>query len=167
MAIFPTESHSLARRFAVPADLLSGRFFSVVILPWILPTDLYKCLNWRREGPPIHDRRSPEAPLAEIGNSKEQYLAKNSVYHRALFLLEFPDWLREFMSRGERPFCIWSNSGDGNNNQASLETRLLRVVLSRCGRAEDGGHKIVRSYYLCQYQTDTFLRLSYASCSYI
>ena len=165
--MFPTENHSLARRFAVPADLISGRFFTVVIIPWRIPTGRYKSLNWRREGSSIHDRPSPEAPLAELRNSKEQYLVKNSVYHRALFLLEFPDWLREFMSRGERPFCIWWNSGDEYNNQAGLETRLLHVVLSRCGKAEDGGHKIVRGYHPRRYQIDTLFRLSYASYLYI
>lgn len=143
MAI-PTINRILLKEFKTPTVLLSGTAFTVVVLPWKLPTDVYHNFtdHLSRKAPP--SLPDMESALADSTRALAQTSMKNVNYLRAIHILRIPEWLQEFMAGDHpRPFCIWSDQGNGNDHASDMETRLLRAFISYCPSARDVGHDSV------------------------
>lgn len=138
MALIPTANRPFLEDFKVPVELRSGTSFTAVVLSWKLPSDRYQSLATPAYTPPVLP--TPNSGLALLGDVAAQTSSTNSFYHYALHVLQIPEWLRKFMSRSDRPYCIWSDQGDSFSNQPNMETGLLRAFLARCEKAEDVGH---------------------------
>jgi hypothetical protein len=121
----------LCRRFKVPGHLQQNDVLVSALFPWLLPASKRK-----------EESRQPyfadEVPSSTLDSRpREVTLKRCPAYHRALYILRFPRWLYDHMSR--RRYCLWWTPADGTK-ECGIETELLRSILTQC-QASDVGHK--------------------------
>lgn len=147
MIAVPTENRNFLKEFLGKThnDLLSGSTFTVIALPWKLATDRYNSLTTHlsRQRSKLPTWFGPDSSLASSGDTALAISFDRIAYVRAIHILQIPEWLRDFMAQKNRPYCVWSDQGNGTNHSSESETRLLRAFLAKMPEAKDVGHSTV------------------------
>ncbi|KAJ7102253.1 hypothetical protein B0H15DRAFT_813835 [Mycena belliarum] len=121
--LFPPVMKILIQIFHVPSELANNSSLIAAILPWkVFPEESRRSFS-------INPPRST-SPSPSMADWKKTM--RNSKYQLGLRVLKFPTWLHEWMSKTNRPYCIWPPSGD-QAATGDLETQYLIAILTQCG----------------------------------
>lgn len=145
LLLFPSVSEALCDIFKPSLDLKQPGGFIAVLYPWAVPGKVAKTLRtqYRAEerslvrAPSVFSNPDP-VKLSDRSHSLRLYPS----YHRALHILQFPNWLHRHMSQADRKYALVFEPSDGKIGQESSEfkeewrgseTRALQTILKRCG----------------------------------
>ncbi|KAJ7666449.1 hypothetical protein B0H17DRAFT_1089829 [Mycena rosella] len=124
LLLFPPMIQILLKLFRVPPELAASSSLVVALLPW-------------KEFPEKESRRPfshlpgrLDAPIPSTADWKKNM--EKSKYQLALRILKFPKSLHEWMSKSNRPYCIWPPCGD-QKAPRDRETGYLMAILTQCG----------------------------------
>lgn len=122
LVIFPSSLESIWHRFEVPLHLRRVGGLLAALIPWTMSRAEYSA----------HDIQSVPEPL------EPPVFMQPSSY--AVQVLQFPDFLRTYMSQPNRAYCVWWSPGDGTTTAPGLETNMLHSIMKSC-KAKNVGHK--------------------------
>jgi hypothetical protein len=138
LLFFPSTIETLCTRFKVPSDLQQKDTLVTALFAWSTTPGVYSKYEWRV---PFTELASDSLELPKLESNRwDRTLRNNSMYHHAIRILKFPKVLADYMSRPNRPYCVWWSGGDGSPTECGLETTLLHSILERC-HARNVGHK--------------------------
>ncbi|KAJ7783426.1 hypothetical protein DFH07DRAFT_787675 [Mycena maculata] len=123
--LFPPSTNILLRMLRVPTDLSSSSPLIAAFLPWqTFPNE------YRR---PFGILASPAPPpIPSPLDWKKNMLKKK--YQLALRVLKFPPQLHEWMSKANRPYCVWPPpTPEERKGPRDRETGFLLTILKQCG----------------------------------
>ncbi|KAA1468561.1 hypothetical protein DENSPDRAFT_474387 [Dentipellis sp. KUC8613] len=149
LVIFPSADHALCKEFHVPESLRVAGSFVAALLPWVLSAAKLRKLDISPLEPPeIPGERSVQAQPTDLARR----VRFNPGYMRALYTLQFPAWLHDYMSRSSRTFFVWSTlpgtKRDGQPVTECVETKALREILTQCGAREVEADKPARLVFV-------------------
>lgn len=141
LLLFPSASKGLCDRFNASSDLRQPGGFVAVLIPWSVTATAAKGLRTLRTALERDLAKAPSIlsnPEPVKGSDPSRSLRINPSYHRALHMLQFPDWLHQYMSQADRKYALWFEPSDGYIRQdlaewKGSETRALEMILKRCG----------------------------------
>lgn len=120
--LFPPSMKILNEMLHVPSELASNSPLVAALLPWeTFPSDYRRPLG-------ILPPSTKSLFFSEIDGKKNLL---NTKYQLALRILKFPPQLHEWMSRANRPYCIWPPRDE--NWGRDRETGYLLAILNQCG----------------------------------
>ncbi|KAJ7770779.1 hypothetical protein DFH07DRAFT_914458 [Mycena maculata] len=123
--LFPPSTNILLRILRVPTDLSSSSPLIAAFLPWqTFPNE------YRR---PFGILAAPAPPpIPSPLDWKKNMLKKK--YQLALRVLKFPPQLHEWMSKANRPYCVWPPpTPEKRKGPRDRETGYLLTILKQCG----------------------------------
>jgi hypothetical protein len=145
LVIFSPGLETVLSRFQVPSDMQHGSPLLAALFGWALPSSVIRDYEWR---PPLQDvAQIAGLPILDAGR-RDRTLRHKVMYHHALRILKFPDWLHDTMSMPNRPYCVWYEGGDDPSHAAGLETVLLNNILKYCGAKNVGYKTDVRAVFV-------------------
>ncbi|TFY65795.1 hypothetical protein EVG20_g5292 [Dentipellis fragilis] len=149
LVIFPSANQALCEEFNVPESLRAAGNLVAALLPWVLSAAKIRKLD-------VSPLEPPEIPGERSALAQPTDLARrvrfNPGYMRALYTLQFPAWLHDYMSRSSRTFFVWSTlpgtRRDGQPVTERVETKALSQVLTQCGAREVEADKPARLVFV-------------------
>ncbi|KAJ7456662.1 hypothetical protein FB451DRAFT_1276767 [Mycena latifolia] len=138
LLLFPPVMKILIQIFHVPSELAKSSALVAALLPWkVFPEES------RRPFSLLPQR--PKSPIPSRVDWKKNM--GNSKYQLGLRILKFPSTLHEWMSKSNRPYCIWPPSGDQKAPQ-DIETGYLLEILTRCGAKKVSFKSDIRAIFV-------------------
>lgn len=122
LLLFAPSITVLIKLLCVPSELASSSSLIAALLPWETFPEEYRT-------PLGILPSSKKAPIPSELNWKKNML--KSKYQLALRILRFPPALHEWMSKSNRPYCIWPPPAAGDKK--ARETGYLLTILKQCG----------------------------------
>ncbi|KAJ7139793.1 hypothetical protein C8R44DRAFT_867898 [Mycena epipterygia] len=137
LLLFPPNHGILIRMFRVPHELASSSSLVAALLPWkVFPEESRR---------PFDLLPSTKLPVISPTDWKKTMLKHK--YQLALRVLKFPAPLHEWMSKSNRPYCIWPPSGD-QKGARDRETGYLMSILTQCGAKRVGFKADIRAIFV-------------------
>lgn len=141
LLLFPSISTALCDIFQPSSNLQRPGGLIAVLYPWAVTGRVADTLRTQYKAEERSLVKAPSVlsnpdPVKIAGRSHS--LRRNPSYHRALHILQFPDWLHQHMSQADRKYALWFDPSDGfirpdSSEWKGGETRALDVILKRCG----------------------------------
>ncbi|KAG5648146.1 hypothetical protein DXG03_006100 [Asterophora parasitica] len=122
-----------SRYFRPPHEIKRNGSLVACLVPWSLASgQLQK-----------HYRKPPNAylpgkidiePLIKDKTRWERTVKTKAAYQHAIRILQFPQWLSDYMSEEgrERTYWVWSEGGDGTKKKPGMETLMLHAIMEQC-----------------------------------
>ncbi|KAJ7129997.1 hypothetical protein C8R43DRAFT_1208123 [Mycena crocata] len=127
LLLFPPVQDPLIKVLRVPTEVASNSSLVAALIPWEEVKDP------RRPFSLLPARTlSPTPSLTDWKKNMNK-----SRYQLALRVLKFPPWLHEWMSKSNRPYCIWPPPND-RKYAPDRETGFLVSILNECGAKRVG-----------------------------
>ncbi|KAJ6604313.1 hypothetical protein DFH09DRAFT_1300550 [Mycena vulgaris] len=138
LLLFPPVMKILIKIFRVPPELEDNSSFVVALLPWkAFPEEHRRPFSLRPS--------RQKSPIISSADWKKNM--RNSRYQLALRILKFPSWLHDWMSKSNRPYCIWPPSGDLKVPR-DPETGYLMTILAQCGAKQASFKADIRAIFV-------------------
>ena len=138
----------------MPTNLRSKDSLVVALCPWSLHLSELDKLNWMSKEPSSSSSNNLllESGYASVMQSASRKIVTgNPLYQRALRMLKFPKYLHDFMSKPDRPYCLWYNqqtSGGAAISSPDVETAALQAILNHCGATNVGLKADVKAIFI-------------------
>ncbi|KAH8100518.1 hypothetical protein BXZ70DRAFT_937606 [Cristinia sonorae] len=151
--VFPSAFDDLSDLFQLPPNLRAPDGLVAVLCPWMLPIGDFEKYDWVSK----ENLLQPEKSLLDPGyagimrSATRKQVLDNPLYQRGLRILKFPKYLHDFMSKPNRPYCLWYGQATGSGQPPTppdYETACLQAILNHCGATNVGLKKDVKAVFL-------------------